>query len=176
MMLSLLTFCNDFAPQLTLYLCVCKITRCFSFMARRHGGDLAPCIQKSQSSTTCNSFQNHLIGFVWSTNKFSHFYSDFVFVSSISSRYYLRFLEILGQTKHSESVFVGKLAWNGVVNDLRRLCAHSPPRKHNHKWRREEVKPFLSGGTIYYKSMVLSLLISCNVFAPKEHFTYAFAK
>ena len=45
-----------------------------------------------------------------------------------------------------------------------------------HKSRRKEVKPFLFVSTIYSKSMVLSPLTCCKVFAPKEHFTHAFVE
>ena len=45
-----------------------------------------------------------------------------------------------------------------------------------HKSRRKEVKPFLFVSTFYSKSMVLSLLTCCKVFAPKQHFAHAFVK
>ena len=42
--------------QKNTYLRLCEITCWFSFIARQQGGDLTPCLTKSQSLTSCESF------------------------------------------------------------------------------------------------------------------------
>ena len=80
--------------------------------------------------------------------------------------------------------FPRKFAWNGVVNGLGLLGAPGPPRRHKHgmsiSWlhrstseEEKEVEPFR---LVSNKPMTLSPLIFCSVFAPKQHFTYAWPK
>ena len=73
---------------------------------------------------------------------------------------------------------VRKFAWNEVVNDLLRLCTFK--RKYEcpfHCYIETQARrkgnfshfSWVVGSTTTFKTTILSLLTSCNVFAPKKH-------
>ena len=73
---------------------------------------------------------------------------------------------------------VGKFAWNEVVNDLLWLCTFK--RKYEcpfHCYIETQLRrkgnfshfSWVEGSTTNFKPTMVSLLTSCNVFAPKQH-------